>query len=94
MEENKDVIEEQESNVINDEELKNAIEVQLSKIRNQAMVVGLKVACSAIQDRLDVFERSPGKKTNNDYKRLVKDIRKFVEQGLSNENVEDETVQN
>lgn len=92
MEENKDVIEEQETNVINDEELKNAIEAQLSKIQNKAMVVGLKVACSSIKDRLDVFERSPGKKTNNDYKRLVKDIRKFVDQGLSDEN--NETVQN
>lgn len=86
MEESKDIIDEQETNTINDEELKHAIEAQLSKIQNQAMVVGLKVACSAIKDRIDVFERSPGKKTNNDYKRLVKNIRKFVEQGLSDEN--------
>ena len=94
MEENKDIMNEKETPDINDEELKNAIEAQLTKIRNKAMVVGLKVACSAIKDRLDAFDRSPGKKTNNDYKRLIKDIKKFVDQGLSNENEEDETVQN
>lgn len=84
-------------------ELKDAIEEQLSKIRSQSMILGFRVACSTIRDKINAFERSPGNKSNNDHKRLIKDIKKFVEQGLArkmNENGEievesdTETVQN
>lgn len=91
MEENKDVIEEQEANVVNDEELKNAIEEQLSKIRSQSMILGFRVGCKTILDKITVFERAPGNKSNNDHKRLIKDIKKFCETGLArqmNENGE------
>ena len=97
MEENKNPTKEQEIATTNDNELKNAIEEQLSKIRNQAMVVGFRVSCSTIRDKINVFEKSPGKKSNNDYKRLIKDIKKFVDQALARENTETdsvETVQN
>ena len=105
MEENKNPIEEQEETTMNDDELKGAIEAQLSKIRSQAMIIGFRVACSTIKGKIDAFERTPGSKSNNDHKRLIKDIKKFVEQGLvrkMNENgeievpeeTETETVQN
>ena len=105
MEENKNPIEEQEEHTMNDDELKGAIEEQLSKIRSQSMILGFRVACSTIRDKINVFERAPGNKSNNDHKRLIKDIKKFVEQGLArkmNENGEieipekneTETVQN
>ena len=67
------------------------------------MILGFRVACSTIRDKINAFERSPGNKSNNDHKRLIKDIKKFVEQGLArkmNENGEievesaDETAQN
>ena len=83
MEENKSTIEEQEVPVMNDDELKGAIEEQLSKIRSQSMILGFRVACSTIRDKIDAFDRSPGTKSNNDHKRLIKDIKKFVEQGLA-----------
>jgi hypothetical protein len=83
MEENKSTIEEQEIPVMNDDELKGAIEEQLSKIRSQSMILGFRVACSTIRDKIDAFDRSPGTKSNNDHKRLIKDIKKFVEQGLA-----------
>lgn len=82
MEENNNPIEEQEAPTMNDDELKGAIEKQLSKIRSQSMVVGFRVACSTIRDKINAFERSPGSKSNNDHKRLIKEIKKFVEQGL------------
>ena len=107
MENENKAIEEQENekHVLGDEELKGAIEEQLSKIRRQSMVLGFRVACQSVLDKVTVFERSPGSKSNNDHKRLIKDIKKFCETGLArniNENGEvevheesgTETVQN
>ena len=103
MDEKIKTIEEQENEnaIIGDEELKSEIEERLSKIRTQSMILGFRVACSTIRDKINAFERSPGTKSNNDHKRLIKDIKKFVEHGLSrqmNENgeieVPEETVQN
>ena len=65
------------------DELKDAIEEQLSKIRSQSMILGFRVACQTILDKISAFERSPGTKSNNDHKRLIKEIKKFVETGLS-----------
>lgn len=94
---------EDEKSVLDDDALKGAIEEQLSKIRRQSMILGFRVACQTVQDKITVFERSPGSKSNNDHKRLIKDIKKFCETGLArkmNENgdievpEESETVQN
>lgn len=50
MEELNNTIEEQEAPTMNDDELKGAIEEQLSKIRSQSMILGFRVACSTIRD--------------------------------------------
>ena len=101
MDEEIKTIEEQETASINDDELKGAIEEQLSKIRRQSMLLGFQVAAKTVLDKIIVFEKTPGKKSNNDHKRLIKDLRKFCEQGLSrkvDENGEtksvEETIQN
>lgn len=105
MEELNNTIEEQEAPTMNDDELKGAIEEQLSKIRSQSMILGFRVSCQTILDKIVAFERTPGSKSNNDHKRLIKEIKKFVETGLArkmNENgeievpeeAEAETVQN
>lgn len=83
MEENQNLIEDQETPAIERDELKDAIEEQLSKIRRQSMVLGFRVSCQTILDKIVAFERTPGTKSNNDHKRLIKDIKKFVEQGLA-----------
>ena len=104
MEENKNLNEVEEavaevdtSNMDN-EELKGAINETLSKIRTQSMILGFRVNCKTILDMISAFERTPGTKSNNDHKRLIKDIKKFCEQGLArqmNEHGEvEETVQN
>lgn len=99
MEENKTI--ENQEETLNNDELKGAIEETLSKIRRQSMILGFRVSCQTVLDKITAFERSPGTKSNNDHKRLIKDIKKFVEQGLArqmNENgeveVPEETTQN
>lgn len=87
------------------DELKGAIEETLSKIRRQSMLLGFQVSCQTVLDKITAFERKPGSKSNNDHKRLIKDIRNFCETGLSRkvntdgttepiEKSESETVQN
>jgi hypothetical protein len=83
MEEEIKTVEEQEKRVVNDDELKGAIEEQLSKIRRQSMLLGFQVAAKSVLDKITAFENAPGSKSNNDHKRLIKDLKKFCEQGLS-----------
>ena len=84
-----DVEVEETSTPQDDDALKTAIEEQLSKIRRQSMMLGFQVAAQSILDKIIVFERTQGKKSTNDYKRLIKDIRKFVETSLSRKVTED-----
>ena len=87
------------------DELKGAVEETLSKLRRQSMRLGCQVICKTILDKIYAFESANGKKSANDYKRLVKDIKQFCEIGLSRkvnidgeteiiQNAETETVQN
>ena len=97
--ENKDLEQMNESEQIPEtkDELKDVIEAQLSKIRTQSMILGFRVSCQTVLDKISAFEKSPGTKSNNDHKRLIKELKKFAEQGLArhmNENGEIETVQN
>lgn len=65
------------------DELKEAIEATMSKIRRQAMLLGFQVSCQTVLDKITAFERKPGSKSNNDHKRLIKEIKQFCETGLS-----------
>jgi hypothetical protein len=65
------------------DELKDAIDETLSKLRMQSMLLGAQAICQTILDKITVFERTPGSKSNNDHKRLIKDIKNFCEVGLS-----------
>ena len=101
------IVEEQETDPMDNDELKKAIEEQLSKIRRQNILIGAQTVCKVVLDKINAFERSPGNKSNNDHKRLIKDIKKFCETGVSRkvnadgetepineESTEPETVQN
>lgn len=81
MEENK-VIENQDES-LNSDELKGAIEETLSKIRRQSMLLGAQSMANMILEKIIVFERVNNKKSNNDHKRLKKDIKKLCENVLS-----------
>ena len=101
-----DNVEEKNENPMDNDELKSAIQEQLRKIQSQNLALGFRVCCQTVLDKITAFEYSPGKKTNNDHKRLIKDIKEFVEKGLSRkmnekgeiekpaEKPESETVQN
>lgn len=78
-----DNIEEKNENPMDNNELKSAIQEQLRKIQSQNLALGFRVCCQTVLDKITAFEHSPGKKTNNDHKRLIKDIKEFVEKGLS-----------
>lgn len=77
-----DAVESEKQPETNDE-LKVAIEETLSKIRRQSMLLGAQVMCQTVLDKITAFERKPGSKSNNDHKRLIKDIKQFCETGLS-----------
>ena len=89
-----------------DDAFKEAVYTQMRKIHNEGMIVGFQTACHTALDKIYAFERSVGKKSANDYKRCLKDLKKFFEIGISRkanaeeeitqpeENTEVETVQN
>lgn len=87
--------------------LKDAIEAQMKKIQRQSMLLGAQTMCRVVLEKIVVAEAKPGKRTMNDYKRLIKDIKNFCETGISRkvnadgetepieeESVADETAQN
>ncbi len=72
-----------EENALNNDELKSAIETQLSRIRRQSMLLGFQVACHSVLEKIVATTSKQGKITMNDYKRLVKDIDQFARTGIS-----------
>ena len=107
MEELNNTIEEQEQeqNPLYSEELKEAVMARMQSIYNDGMIVGFQTACHTALHKIYTFESSHGKKSTNDYKRCIKDLKKFFETGISrkvnsdenseeDDNTETETVQN
>ncbi len=87
---------------MDNDELKSATEDRMRQLQRQNLLLGAQTMCKAIVDKIYAFERTPGTKSNNDHKRLIKDIKQFCETGLSRkvnndgetEPVSDKTVQN
>ena len=65
------------------DELREAIEAQMEKIRRQSMLIGAQTICRVILDKIIASMNQPGKRTNADHKRLIKDIKNFCETGVS-----------
>lgn len=93
-EENKTLIEQVESltpdsddevtdETTSDDLLKEAVEKQLSKIRTQSMLIGAQTSCSVILQKIAAWEAQPGKRTLNDHRRLIKEIKEFCSIGVS-----------
>ncbi len=85
MDEEKIVTTEEQKDVgaMTNDELKGAVSKTLEKIRTQALLLGSQAMCSTILQKITEFERMPGKRTLNDHRRLVKDIKEFCQIGLS-----------
>lgn len=91
-EESLETVDEGETVKMSDDDLKSAIEAQMSKIRNQGMTLGFQVSCSSILQKITVVLKKPGKKSYRDYERLIDEIQKFCETALSRKNDEDKQV--
>lgn len=63
--------------------LRDAIEAQMKKIQRQSMLIGAQTMCRVILEKIIVAEAKPGKRTMNDYKRIIKDVKNFCETGIS-----------
>ena len=63
--------------------LKEAINEQLKKIQRQNLLLGAQTILHTVLEKILKAEMQPGKRTMNDYRRLVKDLKKFCETGLS-----------
>lgn len=75
-----------------DDAFKEAVYTKMRQIHSEGMVVGFQTACHTALDKIYAFERSVGKKSANDYKRCIKDLKKFFETGVSRKvNSGDET---
>lgn len=68
---------------ISEDAFKEVVEEELGKIRRQNLLLGAQTACKVVLDMIIAFKAKQGKPTMNDYKRLVKEIQKFCETGLS-----------
>ena len=94
-------IKNQNATPMDEEQFKAAVEETLEKVRTQSMLIGCQAVCKVIMDKIYAFESSHGKKSANDYKRCLKDLKQFCATGLSRSvntdgttTPKDETVQN
>lgn len=71
-----------EETVNNEDELKKAVEEQMSKLRTQSMLLGAQSACSVVLKKIATAQ-SKGKMSYRDCERLIKDIATFCRIGLS-----------
>ena len=72
------------------EELKEAMNEQFTKIQNQAMVLGIRVASKMVLDKIAVAMSKPGKRSLNDYRRLIKEIEDFCNVAMTQKSKEEE----
>ena len=68
---------------MSDDALKDAINEQFKKIQRQSMLLGAQTMCTVVLEKIAVAMGKPGKRTLNDYRRLIKDIESFCKTGLS-----------
>ena len=81
------------------EEAKSKVEEKFSKFQSDMMILGVRMGSRAINNMIVEFKQSPGKKSTNDYKRLIKKIEDFCNRTLTknesnDDHSTDETVQN
>ena len=62
--------------------LEEAMKKQFEKVRMAGMLAGAKGICGSVAQYIYQFNSSPGKKSLNDYRRLVKKINEFCSVSL------------
>ena len=88
------VLNEQETDISEDDKdvLKDALEEQFKKMRTQNMLLGAQTIAQVILEKMIIWEKQPGKRTLNDHRRLIKDIKQFCETGISKKVNPDGTI--
>ena len=76
---------EEQLNATEDSEeiIKSALEEQLKKVSRQNFLIGAQTICYTVLEKITAAMNQPGKRSMNDYKRLIKDIESFCRTGLS-----------
>lgn len=69
--------------------LKKAIKTQMEKVQMASLLNGSKAICGVVLQYIAEFQKQPGKKSANDYKRLIKKISNFCSVSL-NKTVDDD----
>ena len=84
-----------------DKQFEEAVRNEMTKVHTRGMLLGTQVTCKVILDKITAAMMLPGKRSMNDYKRLVKEIEQFCRTGVSRKinpdgttTPVDETVQN
>jgi hypothetical protein len=90
--------EEQEDNLKFDE-VKAKAEEKFSKFQSDMMILGVRIGSRTINNMIAEFKQTPGKKSTNDYKRLIKKIEDFCNRSLAKDEFDEkssteETTQN
>lgn len=65
------------------DELRGAIEDQFKKIQTQNLLLGAQTMCSVILQKIAAWEQQPGKRTLNDHRRIIKEVKEFCKTGIS-----------
>jgi len=74
-----------EENNVNVEELKNDVQEVMEKLRTQSMLLGGRSMALMIARMIDQDMNKPGKRTMNDMKRIIKEVRKFCQIAIDHE---------
>ena len=90
---------EEQEDTLKFDEVKAKAEEKFSKFQSDMMILGVRIASKSINNMIAEFKKTPGKKSANDYKRLIKRIEDFCNRSLSkdepnNETSTEETAQN
>ena len=65
-----------------DDALKEAISTQMKRVQMTSLLNGSKAICGVVLQYITEFQKQSGKKSANDYKRLIKKISNFCSVSL------------
>lgn len=72
-------------NSVNVDELKNDVQEVMEKLRTQSMLLGGRSMALMIARMIDKEMNKTGKRTHNDLKRIIKEVRQFCQVAIDHE---------
>ena len=74
-------------------EFDEVVRKEMTNVHTRGMLLGVQVTCKMILDKISATMMQPGKRSMNDYKRLVKEIEQFCRTGVSRKINNDDTTE-